>query len=324
MVLALIEQERGSLIPVCQQTFTAARTLAKSLNVPLNAVAIGPEFPGEVYRYGVSRVYRIEHPSLLDYAPEAWAKSVAQLMSTLQPQAVVASSTDRGNEILARVGAMAGVPLAANCIQFDPGPPFRVVRFRWGGSLLEEANLHGAPKLLTIAPYVIEAREAESASEGDAETFTPTLEPRDSRVRVTLREEIESEGTNLRTAAVVVGGGRGVGSTDGFRILEELATLFGGAVGGSRVATNNGWRPHSDQIGLTGNRIAPDLYIACGISGAIQHLVGCKGAKRVMVINKDREAPFFRRADYGVVGDLHEILPALIREIRHRRSSSAI
>jgi len=111
-----------------------------------------------------------------------------------------------------------------------------------------------------------------------------------------------------------------VGSEAGFQVLEELASLLGGAVGGSRVATNNGWRPHSHQIGLTGNRIAPNLYIACGISGAIQHLVGCKGAKHVMVINKDSGAPFFRRADYGVVGDLHEILPALISEIRKKSS----
>jgi electron transfer flavoprotein alpha subunit len=196
-----------------------------------------------------------------------------------------------------------------------------VVRYRWGSSLLEEANLHGDPKLITIATHVIDAKEGKTCAEPTLEVFSPELEEKDRRVRVTAREETHSEGVDLRTASVVVGGGRGVGSQEGFKVLEELASMLGGAVGGSRVATNNGWRPHSDQIGLTGNRIAPDLYLACGISGAIQHLVGCNRAKHVLVINKDRGAPFFRRADYGVVGDLHEILPALIAEIRKKRST---
>jgi electron transfer flavoprotein alpha subunit len=169
---------------------------------------------------------------------------------------------------------------------------------------------------------LIEARETEPQAEASLVRFTPTLDPKDQRVCISAREETASEGVNLKTASVVVGGGRGVGGAEGFQLLEELAGLLGAAVGGSRVVTNNGWRPHSDQIGLTGNRIAPHLYIACGISGAIQHLVGCKGAKHVLVINKDREAPFFRRADYGVVGDLHEILPALIEAIRGRRAKT--
>jgi len=325
VVLALIEHERGVLNPVCLQMLTIGRGLAQSLSVPLRAVLIG--FDGvalrdELRRYGVSKIHVIEHPWLENYAPDAWAKSIAQLAESAQPQAMLAASTDTGNEVLARLGALTALPMAANCLQLKPGSPFQVLRCRWGGSLLEEASLHGNPKLITIAPYVIEATEGETCEETTLETFTPTLEEKDLRVRVAAREETRSEGVNLRTASVIVGGGRGVGSADGFQVLEELASLLGGAVGGSRVATNNGWRPHSDQIGLTGNRIAPDLYIACGISGAIQHLVGCKGAKHVMVINKDREAPFFRRADYGVVGDLHEILPALIAEIRERRSQT--
>jgi electron transfer flavoprotein alpha subunit len=130
------------------------------------------------------------------------------------------------------------------------------------------------------------------------------------------REEPFSETVRLDTARVVVGGGRGVGSKEGFEILEELANLLGGAVGGSRVVTNLGWRPHSDQVGQTGARIAPDLYIACGVSGAIQHIVGCKGAKRILVINKDQSAPIVARADWAVIGDLHEIVPAIVAELR--------
>jgi electron transfer flavoprotein alpha subunit len=324
MVLAFIDHDRGTLNLVCLQTLTFGKELSESLGVPLHAVLIGGDTAGlrdELHRYGVSRIHLVKHPWLEDYAPEAWAKSIAQLIKSAQPRVVLAASTDRGNEVLAHVGALAELPMAANCVQLNPGPRFQVLRHRWGSSLLEEAELHGDPKLITIAPHVIDAREGKTSAEAALETFSPTLEEKDLRVRVTAREETHSEGVDLRTASVVVGGGRGVGSDQGFQVLEELAGLLGGAVGGSRVATNNGWRPHSDQIGLTGNRIAPNLYIACGISGAIQHLVGCKGAKHVMVINKDNGAPFFRRADYGVVGDLHEIIPALISEIRKKRSA---
>src|SRR5207244_1298552 len=140
----------------------------------------------------------------------------------------------------------------------------------------------------------------------------PTLGDEHLVVRVTAREEPSTGVVRLDTARVVVGGGRGVGSKEGFELLEELAKLLGGAVGGSRVVTNLGWRPHSDQVGQTGARIAPDLYIACGVSGAIQHLVGCKGAKRILVINKDEHAPIVARADYAVIGALHEILSAVV------------
>ncbi len=126
---------------------------------------------------------------------------------------------------------------------------------------------------------------------------------------------------SLGEARVVVGGGRGVGSAEGFATLEELAELLGGAVGGSRVATNLGWRPHADQIGQTGTRIAPEIYIACGLSGAVQHMVGCKGSKKILAINSDREAPIMANADYAVIGDLHEIVPALSQEIRKLKES---
>jgi electron transfer flavoprotein alpha subunit len=327
MVLAFIDHDRGTLNLVCLQMLTFGRGLAESLGVSLQAVLIGCDPTGvrdELHRYGVSRIHLVEHPWLEDYAPEAWAKSVAQLIKSARPGVVLAASTDRGNEVLARVGALTELPMAANCVELTPGSPFRVLRHRWGSSLLEEANLHGDPKLITIAAHVIDAREGKTCESAVLEAFSPTLEEKDLRVRVSAREETHSEGVDLRTASVVVGGGRGVGSQEGFQALEEFASLLGGAVGGSRVATNNGWRPHSDQIGLTGNRIAPNLYIACGISGAIQHLVGCKGAKHVMVINKDSGAPFFRRADYGVVGDLHEILRALSDEIRRRRTQTGV
>ena len=212
---------------------------------------------------------------------------------------------------MAHAAARLDLPLAANCVSAEPGEPWRVVRQRWGGSLLEEATLSGAVKLLTVAQHVVEAADPVAV-----EPFAPELSEADLAVRVVRREEPPPGTVSLTDARVVVGGGRGVGSAEGFAVLEELAALLGGAVGGSRVVTNLGWRAHADQVGQTGARIAPDLYIACGISGAIQHIVGCKGAKKILAINKDPNAPMLARSDYAVVGDLHEVVAAVIEELR--------
>ena len=266
----------------------------------------------------VARARRVVHDRLDEYAPEAWAQAIVEL----DPKVVVAPGTDRGHEVLAHAAARLGVPLAANVVEaeFD-GDAMNLVRQRWGGSLLEEAVLRGSPKLLTVAPHVVEARPAGVTT--TLEEYTPTLGDEHLLVRVARREQPSAGTVRLDTARVVVGGGRGVGSKEGFGALEELADLLGGTVGGSRVVTNLGWRPHSDQVGQTGARIAPDLYVACGISGAIQHMVGCKGAKRMLVINIDAQAPILARADYAVIGDVGEVVPALnaeLRKVRERRA----
>jgi electron transfer flavoprotein alpha subunit len=254
---------------------------------------------------------RIVHPLLGDYAPEAWAQAIVEL----EPEVVVAPGTDRGHEVLAHVAARLGVPLAANVVAAAAdGDALQLTRQRWGGSLLEEARLTGTPKLLTVAAHAVVAQSAGVTT--TTEEFTPSLTDEHFVVQVSRREQPAAGTVRLDTARVVVGGGRGVGSKEGFELLEELANLLGGAVGGSRVVTNLGWRPHSDQVGQTGARIAPDLYIACGISGAIQHIVGCKSAKRILVINKDQNAPIVARADWAVIGDLHEIVPAIVAELR--------
>ena len=159
--------------------------------------------------------------------------------------------------------------------------------------------------------------QSDAAAAPTIEPFTPVLAEDADRTRIVERVPAEA-GSSLVGAAVVVSGGRGVGSAEGFAVLEELASLLGGAVGCSRVVTNNGWRPHSDQVGQTGKRIAPELYIACGISGAIQHWVGMMAAKRVLAINTDKDAPMVTKADYAVIGDLHAILPAVVAELRRR------
>ncbi len=327
MILALGEQQNGSLLEGSLQMLTMARRLCELMNIPLCAAFFGEikqAWLDTLRAHGVAEAYGIRHPGLDSYAPEAMAKGLLQLVEQKRPRIVMAAGTERGNEVLAYVGAHLHLPMAVNCVHLLPGEPFRLTRLRWGGSLLEDSILHGDPKLVSVALHSVPAEEAAVLGETRFQEFTPSLQERDFRTKVLRREKTVSEGVTLKNAPVVIGGGRGVGSEAGYRVLEELASLLGGAVGGSRVATNNGWRPHSEQIGLTGNRIAPELYIACGISGAIQHLVGCKGAKRIMVINKDPEAPFFSKADYGVLGDLHQVLPAIMEEVKKEKKQRSV
>jgi electron transfer flavoprotein alpha subunit len=247
-----------------------------------------------------------------DYAPLAWARALAEVVKQRSPSAVIAPGSDRGNEVLAHLAAILDLPLAANCVSITPGAPATVTRIRWGGSLLEDARVHGEPLLATVAPHAVTAEPVEAQ--------LTQLAVADGAVRVLEHVPTHSAGVSLAEADVVVSGGRGVGSAEGFAVIEELAELLGGAVGCSRAVTSAGWRPHTDQVGQTGTKIAPEIYIACGISGATQHLAGCKGAKRLLAINPDGEASIFQSADYAVIGDLHEVVPAICAEIRKARS----
>jgi electron transfer flavoprotein alpha subunit len=240
------------------------------------------------------------------YQPSAWAAA----LSAEPADAIVAVGSDRGNELLAHVAARLDQPFAANVTAIDGDV---VTRIRWGGSLLEEARLNGSPKILTVAPHTQPAAQAVAT-----ETLT-AADDGSPRVLETVSEA--AGGISLRDAKVVVSGGRGVGSSESFDIIEELAGLLGGAVGCSRVVTSAGWRPHTDQVGQTGTKISADLYVACGISGATQHIAGAKGAKKILAINTDPEAPIFASADYAVIGDLHEIVPAISAELRKVRGS---
>jgi electron transfer flavoprotein alpha subunit len=322
MIIGLIEHDRGKLNDLSLEMLTFGRRLANQLGSPLGAVLIGEAarpLADRLQAFGVSIVYLVQHDRLDDYAPEAWAGSVVEVMATAKPQAVLAAGSDRGNEVMAHAAARSNLPMAANCTDAQPGDSYVVTRVRWGGSLLEEARLNGAVKLLTVAPHSLQAEEAPAAGELTIHTVTPSLADKDFRVRVTGRVEAGEGKISLAEAKVVVGGGRGVGSAEGFQKLDELAELLGAAVGCSRAVTSLGWRPHADQIGQTGTRIAPEIYIACGVSGATQHLVGCQGAKRILAINTDPEATIIAKSNYAIIGDLHEVLPALSEEVRKVR-----
>ncbi len=252
------------------------------------------------------------------YAPAAWAHTIVELIEQRSASAVVGPGTDRGNEVLAHVAAKLDQPMAANCVSVTPGDPASVMRVRWGGSLLEEAQLKGSPLLLTSAPHAV---AAQPIAEVETVAVSAQASELDRTAHVVEHVPAATAGVSLADADVVVSGGRGVGSAEGFSVIEELAQLLGGAVGCSRAVTSAGWRPHTDQVGQTGTKISPEIYIACGISGATQHMAGCKGAKRLLAINPDGEASIFASADYAVIGDLHEVVPAISQEIRKARGS---
>jgi electron transfer flavoprotein alpha subunit len=247
------------------------------------------------------------------YAPAAWAQTLVEIAQSRGATAITAPGSERGNEILAHVAAKLDQPMAANCVSVTDGDPATVTRVRWGGSLLEEARLIGSPLLYTSAAHAV---AAEPISDLETVPVTTALSELDQVVRVVEQVPASTSGVSLTDADVVVSGGRGVGSAEGFSIIEELAELLGGAVGCSRAVTSAGWRPHSDQVGQTGSKVSPEIYIACGISGATQHMAGVKGAKRLLAINPDGEASIFAGADYAVIGDLHEVVPAISAEIR--------
>jgi electron transfer flavoprotein alpha subunit len=243
------------------------------------------------------------------YAAGAWA---AAIVAAAGDADIVGPGSDRGNEVMAHVAAQLDLPLAANVTEVRGD---ELTRIRWGGTLLEEARLHAGRRLMTAAPFAF----APSTSLVQAQVLSPNL---DGAVAVVDHVAPDTGGkVSLADAKVVVSGGRGVGSAEGFGILEELAALLDAAVGCSRVVTSAGWRPHSDQVGQTGTKVSPDLYIACGISGATQHIAGCKGAKTLLAINADREATIFAHADYAVIGDLHEIVPAITAELRKAKGA---
>jgi electron transfer flavoprotein alpha subunit len=318
-VIVIIEHDRGELASASLEALTAARSLANQLGVVVKAAVCGggETVAGPCAEHGATEITSLSSPLLSDYGPEAWGEALAQLVSSTHPSAVVACGTDRGNEVLAHIAAILDLPMVANCTTIDTSADqWSMTRVQWGGSLLEDATLNAQVKLVSFAHHAVEASPAPQTA--TTSVFEPTLDASLARTIVADRV-VREAGVTLTTARVVVGGGRGVGSPEGFGILEELAGELNGKVGCSRAVTNNGWRNHTDQVGQTGTRIAPDIYMACGISGAIQHWVGAMASKKILAINTDREANMVTRADYAVIGDLHKVVPAITAEIRRRR-----
>jgi electron transfer flavoprotein alpha subunit len=346
-VLCLVELDGGGAADASLRALAFSRDLAASAGpASMGSASTGPAGHGEpagpageslaavvfgpaaavpadaLAAAGVSAAYAAESDRLTGYAPLAWARAIAELAGESSATAVVAAATDHGNEVLAHLAAITGLPMAANCATAARAPDgtCRLVRHRWAGSLLEDAVLDASPALLTVAVDAVAATPAAVPAAIMVHAYQPALDDADVAVCATESAE-RSGGVSLATARVVVGGGRGVGGPEGFGALEELAGLLGGALGVSRVVTSQGWRPHKQQVGQTGTRISPELYLACGISGAIQHMAGCLSAKHIVAVNTDPDAPIISHADYAVIGDLNQVIPALVTALRARAGS---
>jgi len=314
--LVYLEHVEGVIDEPSLQAATFARSLAGDTTSVAGVLASNSLLQALDPPPPVGTAHVAVHDVFASYAPRAAAEAIVEVAERTGATAVVGPGTERGNEVLAHVAALLDVPLAANCIAVDGND---VTRVRWGGSLLEAARVDAPTLLVTVQPHTVAAGSAPDDAPA-VETFAPVLSEAARVMRVLEHVGAETGGMSLADAKVVVSGGRGAGSAEGFAPIEELAGLLGAAVGCSRAVTMAGWRPHTDQVGQTGTKIAPDLYIACGISGATQHMAGCKGAKRILAINADRDAPILQSADYAVIGDLLEIVPAISAAIRAARS----
>ena len=326
MILVLVETEGDAVSEISLETVAFARALsAEGGGILIRAVLVGelPAAPeaiaAELGAHGVGEVHHVAGEPFEAYAGAAWAAAVQELQQETGSVVVLAAGSPRGNEVLAHVAARLDVPMAANAVSFAGLAPFVVTRQVVGGAALEEMQLGSRPAILTVAGHSWTASTAESPLEPTWHERTPEIAPADLVARVVAKGAKEPDHSgDLKSARVVVGAGRGAGGPDGFDGVLTLAELLGGTVGVSRVVTSLGWRPHHEQVGQTGSRIAPDLYVACGISGAIQHWTGCASSKTILAINTDAEAPMVTKADYAVIGDMHEVLPAVIEELRRR------
>ncbi|MBD8868166.1 electron transfer flavoprotein subunit alpha/FixB family protein [Nocardioides donggukensis] len=326
MILVLVETADGAAAEVSLETLALARALAaEGGGVPVQAVVVG-EVPDpaalaeELGEHGVAEVHQATGDGVAAFGGAAWAAAVQEAREATGSVVVTAAGSVRGNEVLAHLAARLQVPMAANVTAFSGLAPFVVTRQVVGGAALEEMRLDQRPAVFTVAGH---AWQAAVAPTGPAtwHTFAPDVAPADLVASVVSVAEKEPDTSDsLRSARVVVGAGRGAGGPDGFAPVAELAELLGGAVGVSRVVTSLGWRPHHEQVGQTGSRITPDLYVPCGISGAIQHWAGCASSKTILAINTDPDAPMMTKATYAVVGDMHEVVPAIVAELRRRRT----
>ena len=321
-VLVFAESRAGSVRKVAFELLTAARGLGSGGEV--HAVLAGaPGIGGQaasLANHGADVTFVTEHAALGEYNAEALAALVAERAKSGGYRAVLFAASAQGKDLAPRVAARIGVPIASDSLSVKlDGEATIVTHYVYAGKIIATMRLAAVPAIVALRPGAIAA--AESKGQGRVENAPPVGDPAASRVVVTESIRGDSRKLDLADAPVIVSGGRGLKAPENFKLVEELAEAFGNAaVGATRAVTDEGWRPHSDQIGQTGRQVSPDLYVAVGISGAIQHLAGMRTARTIVAINKDKDAPIFKVADYGIVGDVFEVVPALTAAIKDAKA----
>ena len=319
-VLAVLEQRDGGLRKVSFEVTSAARRIADVRTAPVEALLLASGAVSEadqVGRFGADRVVTLTHTAFARYAPEAAARVIAECVKSEAHDVVILPASAMGKDLAPRVAAKLGVPLVADVtdLAVENGAVV-AVRPVYAGKALLKVKVTRKPAVLSLRPNVFTPLEQWRK----AEVRTAAIELPEGAGRVVVRElkAAAAGAIDVAEAPVVISGGRGLKEPANFKLLEDLARAFGGraAVGASRAVVDAGWRPHADQVGQTGKTVSPPLYIAVGISGAIQHLAGMRTSKVIVAINKDKDAPIFKVADYGIVGDLFEILPRMTEEIK--------
>jgi len=317
-VFVITEQRDGAFRKVSFEAVSEGRRIADGVGGDLTAVVIGSgieDIAAELEKYGPDKILVADDPALADYTTNAYTNVIADLIQSADPVAILIGASAQGKDLSARLAARLDAGLAMDCtvIKLDEGKLI-CTRPMFGGKILADVEIEGSLQIIAIRPNVMDI------TEGSKDCVVEKVSVRMGEVKTSVVEKIIDTGdkVELTEADIVVSGGRGTGGD--FGVIEQLAIALSGAVGASRSAVDEGWRPHSDQVGQTGKVVSPVLYVACGISGAIQHLAGMSTSKFIVAINKDPEAPIFSKADLGIVGDLMEVVPAMTEEVKKIKS----
>ena len=315
-ILAILEQREGLLKRSAFEAVTMAKQLAAELNLGAEAVVVGNEVSNinDIGNYGIDKVIHLKSTELENYSSSGYRDAIADYAKETDADYLLFANTALGKDLAPRLAVALNAGCLIDCVKLDSSSGELIAtRPVYAGNALIDVKCNSTKKVITIRPNVFKAKETGSSSNTDVKV----IEINSPNLKCKVVDFKKSEGKlDVAEADIIVSGGRGLKGPENFHLIEELANSLGAAVGASRAVVDAGWRPHGEQVGQTGKTVSPSLYVACAISGAIQHLAGMSSAKYIVAINKDKDAPIFNIADYGIAGDVFEILPALTEEIK--------